>query len=114
MAVVVLAGCGGDAALSQQEAETRAQQAAATAEQNGTVATQVDNAMTPDADGAMGNAGGVAPGIRRVDVDYEHPRATRNGDTWTVAYDMRRAPLGLQLCVTVTAERSSVAVKRAC
>jgi hypothetical protein len=111
--MLALTGCGGSG-LSRQEAETRAAQAASTAEQNGVLSTAVDKAMTPDADGAMGNAGGVAPGIRRVDVDYAHPRATKQGDGWIVAFDMRRAPLGLQVCVEVTSAKAAVAVKRGC
>lgn len=121
LALLVLAGCGGEpenAGLTRDQVEPRAAQAVSTAQQNGSLATALNRAITPDADGAMGQAGGSAPGITRVDVETDKPsvalRVSESGEIWVVAYDMRRAPIGLHVCAYVSSDTSRVTVKREC
>jgi hypothetical protein len=112
LTVVALAGCGG--ALDRREAESRAEEAVAAGLANGSIASALDRATTPDADGAMGQAGGSAVGITRVEVDTASRTVSRRGEDWIVAYDLRRAPLGLRVCVYVASDRLRVTVKRDC
>jgi hypothetical protein len=112
LVAVALAGCGGG--LDRREAESRAEEAVAAGLANGSIASALDRAMTPDADGALGQAGGLPVGVTRVEIETASRTLSRREDEWIVAYDLRRAPAGLRLCVYVANDRSRVTVKREC
>jgi hypothetical protein len=107
LAVVALAGCGGDstyAGLTEDEAAVSADRKAA-------------ELLEGDADGAMGRAGGSVPGVPLVTLGPRpapEERAFNGREAWLFSYEVTGTRTGSRACVYVWDGGAAVEVADEC